>query len=288
MDTALLLKIKMDEGEKVSEKEALLKLEQSKLVAKLTKELVDKPLFYVWRIIALSEIPEAKHLDYTKNLIDRIYEKLSTPFGFSLSGDEKMFLPCYNAMLISALCRLGRANDIQVKNAVKWINTFQPMERNISVNIPNFNFNRFGGCYNKTPCYIGLAKSVIALFNYRKETGDETVNQKLEQGIEYLLNHQLIMRLSKEKPITHHILDISFPESYHLNIVELIRFASEAGLLKDKRTDKAGQILESIKNKDGGWKVNYRYKADGYTVFDTGRKSGEWVTYIINKSLERK
>lgn len=288
MDTALLLKIKMDEGEKVSEKEALLKLEQSKLVAKLTKELVDKPLFYVWRIIALSEIPEAKHLDYTKNLIDRIYEKLSTPFGFSLSGDEKMFLPCYNAMLISALCRLGRANDIQVKNAVKWINTFQPMERNISVNIPNFNFNRFGGCYNKTPCYIGLAKSVIALFNYRKETGDETVNQKLEQGIEYLLNHQLIMRLSKEKPITHHILDISFPESYHLNIVELIRFASEAGLLKDKRTDKAVQILESIKNKDGGWKVNYRYKADGYTVFDTGRKSGEWVTYIINKSLERK
>lgn len=40
-----------------------------------------------------------------------------------------------------------------------------------------------------------------------------------------------------------------------------------------------------MKNKDGGWKVNYRYKADGYTVFDMGNKPSERVTYIIHKTI---
>lgn len=285
MDTALQLKIDIDRGKKVSEKDAIQYLRQSELVAKLTNKLTDKPLFYAWRIIALSEIPEAKYLDYTQNLIDRVYEKLATPFGFSLSGDEKMFLPCYNAMIISAMCRLGRANDEQVKKAINWINDYQPMERGIKVSIPNFRFDRFGGCYNNTPCYIGLAKSVIALFNYQKATNDKSADKKLQQGIEYLLQHQLVKRLSKDVPITNHILDITFPESYHLNIVELIRFASEANLLRDERTRCAIDFLQNSRQKDGGWKINYRYKADGYTVFDTERKSGDWTTYVISKSL---
>lgn len=285
MDTALQLKIEIDNGKKVSEKEAVQYLRQSELVARLTSDLRDKPLFYVWRIIALSEIPEAKYLDYTKNLIDRVYEKLATPFGFSLSGDEKMFLPCYNAMMISAMCRFGRANDEQVKKAVNWINDCQPMERGPKVSIPNFRFDRFGGCYNNTPCYIGLAKSVIALFNYQKATNDKSADKKLQQGIEYLLQHQLIKRLSKDVPITSHILDITFPESYHLNIVELIRFASEAYLLRDERTRSAVDFLQNSRQKDGGWKIDYRYKSDGYTVFDNGRKSGDWATYVLSKAL---
>lgn len=287
MDTALQLKIDLDNGQMVSEKDAIHKLKQSPLVNRLTSDLIEKPLFYIWRIIALSEIPQARLLDYTQNLIDRVYEKLSTPFGFSLSGDEKMFLPCYNAMLVSAMCRLGRAEDTQVKNAAGWINTYQPMERGVQVAIPNFSFHRFGGCYHNTPCYIGLAKSVFALFNYQKATGDAE-RQKLEQGIEYILNHQLVKRLSKDEPITHHILDISFPESYHLNIVELIRFAGEANLLNDSRTNKAVEFLRNTKSKDGGWKISYRYQADGYTVFDTGRKPGAWVSYVIGRALGEK
>ena len=107
MDTALELKIGIDKGLSISRSEALQLLEQSELVKKLTRDWRDDPLFYVWRLIALSEIPYAQHLEYTCMLIDRIFEKLATPFGFSLSGDKKYFLPCYNAMLVSAMCRLG-------------------------------------------------------------------------------------------------------------------------------------------------------------------------------------
>ena len=284
MDTALQLKIGKDKGNSISRREAIHLLEQSELVKKLTGDWKDDALFYIWKLIALSEIPFTQHLNYTHKLIDRVFNKLATPFGFSLSGDEKYFLPCYNAMLVSAMCRLGLANEEHVKNGVEWIITYQPMERGLPVSIPGFRFDRFGGCFNSSPCYIGVGKSAIALFNYWKYTDDGDVLNKLEQGKEYLLEHHLVNRLSKTEPITSHILDISFPESYHLNIVELIRFASNAQLLDDPRTQTAVSYLQN-KKVDSGWKTNFRYKAKGYTAFDDGRKPGEWVTYIINSAL---
>ncbi len=283
-DIALQLKVDYDNDSRLSMEQALSKLRKSDLIERLTSDLQEKPLFYIWRIIALSEIPYAIHLSYTQNLIDRIYDKLSTPFGFSLGGDEKSFLPCYNAMLVSALSRLGRANDNEVHQAVEWIGQYQPMERGIVVQLPKFNFSRHGGCFNKTPCYINVAKSVMALLEYQKATGCHDFDNKKEQGIEYILAHHLYKRLHADKPITSHILDISFPESYHLNIVELLRIASLSQKMYDARVDDAIKYLLSIKHSEG-WKVSYRYRADGYVVFDKGAKAGAWVSYILNQAL---
>ncbi|WNO11650.1 hypothetical protein [Teredinibacter sp. KSP-S5-2] len=287
MDTALQLKIIIDSGTKVSQGDALALLEQSDLVKRLTSDWVDDSLFYIWKVIAMSEIPYAQHLEYTHKLIDRIFNRLAAPFGFSLSGDEKHFLPCYNAMIVTALCRLGLARTEPVLNAVEWINDYQPMERGQSVSIPNLKFDRYGGCFKNTPCYIGLAKSVFALFSYWKATGDTSVSQKLEQGKEYLLEHHLVKRLRDDKPITQHIMDISFPESYHLNIVELIRFAANANLLDDPRAQYAIRYLQD-KKRSNGWKMDFRYRSNGYTTFDSGRKNGDWVTHIINSALNGK
>jgi hypothetical protein len=286
-DTSLQLRVLNDNGVILSKEEALSELMHSKIIGRLTTDIIEKPLFYVWRLIALSEIPYTIHLDYTKNLIDRIYNRLSTPYGFSLSGNEKMFLPCYNAMLVSALSRLGRSGDVEVKQAVDWIMAYQPMERGVQVSIPKLKFEKYGGCFNNTPCYIGLVKSVMALIEYKKDSQNEIVNDKIAKGVEYMLEHNLFKRKSTGKPITGRILDISFPESYHLNIVELVRIIKEAKFMNDERTNDALAFLVSRKQKDDKWKINYRYKADGYVVFDQGSKLGDWVSYIINRAIEK-
>ncbi|EAR09966.1 hypothetical protein MED297_07756 [Reinekea sp. MED297] len=275
----------VDRGDVISPEQALSLLNRSALVQTLTQSLVDKPLFYVWRLIALSELPFARQLPYTQALIDRVYDRLATPFGFSLSGDRSQFLPCYNAMIITALCRLGEANTDAVRQGVEWIITHQPMKRGVPVSAPGFRFDRFGGCFNDSPCYIGLAKSVFALLHYQRATGDASVQEKLNEGTEYLLNHHLIYRLSTPTPITNHILDLSFPESYHLNAVELIRFVALANRMHDSRTEPLKQALLTKKNNDHGWYCNFRYRGDGYVPFDQGRKSGAWVTYVIQQAL---
>jgi hypothetical protein len=285
MDTALRLKIETENGQTYSESEIIEQLHKSELVKKLTLDFPEKPLSIVWRLICISEIPFSYLLEYTKKLIDKVYESFATPFGFSLSGDEKNFLPCYNAMIISALCRLGRAKDQQVIFALNWIYENQPMERGCTVNLSKFRFDKFGGCFNKTPCYIGLAKSVIALQNYQKATGESKYDSKLQKGTDYMLQHKLFKRLSKDMPINQHITDVSFPESYHLNVVELIRFVNDAKLLGDSRTKELIGFLKSKQKQDGNWKIDFRYKAEGYTVFDKGRDKSEWTTHIIKQSL---
>lgn len=287
MDTALELKIGIDNGEQFSDKEILDKLQESELVAELTTDLPEKPIAIVWRLICISEIPFSNKLDYTQKLIDIVYEKLATPFGFSLSGDEKMFLPCYNAMIVSALCRLDRANDQQVRNAIEWINTNQPMQKNVKVELPNFKFDKYGGCFKNTPCYIGLAKSVFALRDFKEQTNETKYDKQLNKGTEYILDHNFFKRLSKNEPITNHITDISFPETYHLNVVELLRFASKSNLLQDKNSADLINHINKKQNKDGKWKNNFNYKADGYVIFDKGKKESEWTTHIIKQALTK-
>ncbi len=121
-----------------------------------------------------------------------------------------MFLPCYNAMIVSALCRLGRAHDPEVGAAVEWISANQPMERGKALELKGFNFKRYGGCFKSTPCYIGVAKSVFALHAYARATASDQHKAKLGQGIQYMLDHRFFMRLSGNGPITAHMLDISF------------------------------------------------------------------------------
>lgn len=91
MDAALQLRKDIDEGQDFSIEQALKRLDQSLLVQQLTSIIVEKRLFYTWRLIALSEIPFAQHLSYTQDLIARIYSKMSTDNGFSMSGDDRMF-----------------------------------------------------------------------------------------------------------------------------------------------------------------------------------------------------
>ena len=280
MDTALELKMDIDAGKLFSDTDIIKKLHTSVIVSQLTDNLPEKPLPLVWRLIGMSEIPFAHKLPYSQILVQKIYDKLSTPFGFSLSGDKKNFLPCYNAMIISALCRLGRANDKQVKNGVDWILNNQPMERGKSVLPDGFNFDRYGGCFKNTPCYIGLAKSVFALHEYKSRTGVNNLDTQLNKGISYLLDHRLYLRLSSNTPVTDHITDIAFPETYHLNAVELLRFAKKAGLLdNDKSKDLKSFIIKRMKN-EGEWVANFRYKAEGYLPF-----GDDWISYIIQRAL---
>ncbi|AMP20843.1 hypothetical protein AZF37_06345 [endosymbiont 'TC1' of Trimyema compressum] len=62
----------------------------------LTDVFIEKPMFAIWRIIALSEIPFSIKLEYTKRVVDYIEEFLGTSSGFTLTGKGTDLLPCYN------------------------------------------------------------------------------------------------------------------------------------------------------------------------------------------------
>ncbi|MCX7709931.1 MAG: hypothetical protein N2484_08765 [Clostridia bacterium] len=287
MDTALKLRIDCDKEKVLGPDEIMNLLSSSQLVNELTSTFEKKPLFAVWRMIALAEIPYSQRLVYTDQVIEYIQEFLATPYGFSLTGKENDMLPCYNAMLLEAFSKMGYEQAEAVQGALKWIKEYQIFERNAPTSWTGKGIQKYGGCMKATPCFIGMAKTVKALIYYSKAVNhsDHEVASLIEKGMDYILKHELYKRISDGEPITKHILDIAFPASYQLNILELIEMAYLTGHIKDSACNSAVQYVKQKRTKDGFWKTNYIYKADGYLSFDSRGKVGDWITYLLGRYL---
>ncbi|MDR1539388.1 MAG: hypothetical protein LBU32_15595 [Clostridiales bacterium] len=285
MDTALQLRIVADNGDALTKKEISHLLRDSELVLRLTSEFQPKPLYAIWRIVALAEIPHSYTLDYTKGVVEYIERHLATESGFTLTGKAADLLPCYNAMLLEAYSKLGISRLDSARNSLKWILGFQPFERGIPSVWTGRGVQKYGGCLKRTPCFLGIAKSVKALAYYAESIGwgDSNVNALIEKGLEYVLTHRLYKRLSNGEPINAHMLDISFPASYQLNVVELLDLARLTSKLADERCSDALQYVRSKRLSSGAWKNDYSYKADGYLTFDRRGKEGEWISYVLGR-----
>lgn len=72
MDKALELKILTDSRKTIDKICIEDYLINSKLLTELIREMPDKPLEMVWRLIALSEIPYSYTLGYTTSLIEKV------------------------------------------------------------------------------------------------------------------------------------------------------------------------------------------------------------------------
>lgn len=285
MDTALILRTAFDRGDTLSDEEIQSLLSSSDLVRELTSTFERKPLFAIWRLIALSEIPYASSLKYTEQVIEYIESHLATPSGFSLTGKEVDLVPCYNAMLVEAFSKLERTRTLYVQHAVEWIKKYQPFERNTEALWTRSGVKKYGGCLKATPCFIGIAKTVKALVAYDKALGHNynEILVLIKKGMNYILSHELYKRLSSKEPINNHILDLAFPASYQLNIVELLELAKITGNIKNEGCQSAIDFVNSKKTKNGYWKINYIYKADGYLSFDKRGQKAEWLTYLLEK-----
>lgn len=283
MDDALRLKIAYDNGV-LSEEIIDQYLKNSSLVDKLCSEFSSKSLYPIWRLLALSEIPYTIRLKYTQELVSYTMKHYATLDGFSITGKSEDILPCYNGMLLEAFSKMGIKNDATMR-AVEWIKKYQVFDRTSKTSWAGVGIKKYGGCMNKVPCYIGIVKALKGLIYYQKLNNDSSVQDLIDIGIEYILEHQLIFRLSNQEPITKHIRNIAFPQSYQLNVIELLEIMYITNNMNDDRVQKVKDYLSSKLHKDNYYKINYVYKADGYISFDNRGEKGEWVTYLINKYL---
>ncbi len=119
----------MKKNEYLSNNEISHLLSQSELVGKLTGDFAEHPLFAVYRVMGLCEIPYVERLPYTQKVIDYINQSIATTEGFSCLGGVEEIVPCYNAMLLEAYCRLGLAASKEAQAALSWIKQYQLLYR---------------------------------------------------------------------------------------------------------------------------------------------------------------
>lgn len=283
MDSALKLRMAAETRQTLSDNEISACLQDSLLVQKLTADYLEQPLFAVFRLMGLSEIPFIEQLPYTQRLLVYVNRKLATSEGFSCLGGIRELVPCYNAMLLEAYSRLGLSESPEARAALGWILRYQLFERGGKTDWPHKGVCKHGGCLGKTPCYIGIGKTVRALITYAACTGGQNpqVEAAIEEGCTYMLRHRLFLRLSVPEPISPHITDLMMPQSYALSFTDLAYIAGKRNLMQ---RPEAQAFLSLLKEKEQGpnqWKIDYIYRYQGYVGFEGRRKSSEWISTLF-------
>lgn len=287
MDTALSLRISIENKQSLPNKDIDCLLSQSPLVDKLTADYLEHPLFAVFRIVGLSEIPYMEKLPYTQKLLRYIKQNIATTEGFSCLGGVKELVPCYNAMILEAYSRLGLATSNEAQAALKWIKQYQLFERNQTTAWPHDGVCKHGGCLGAIPCYIGIGKTVRALITYLEFAGHEDIEAEalIVQGIKYMLHHQMYQRLSNGKPINPHITDVMMPQNYALSLSDLIYIVGKRKLMGEANCAPLLALLKEKEIEKSQWKIDYLYSYKGYVGFEGRRKASEWVSYLFPQWL---
>jgi len=289
-DSALILKRAYDKGEKIDIVRAKEMLDKSELINRLLTEPTQKLDSFVgiraleWRLIELSEIPFVGILEKVQEWLDILVDKTYNPEGFSLTGSRDGLLACHNAMITTVILKTGFKGNDKIEIGTKWILNYQNVERGLDCKWSGSDLHtRFGGCMKSTPCFYGVIKSMIALTEYKKRFGGSVeLDSKLQQGLEYILEHRVFKKLSSDKPIETSIIENFYPYSYKSNLIEVLSLIKANNILSDNRCDEALEILRHKQRKDGYWQADVSHMKSAWVDFDTLKKPGLWISYIIS------
>jgi hypothetical protein len=292
-DSALLLKKAYDKGESITVKEAQNILKQSELLDKLLATPERPPTTfvgirnYLWRLLEIAEIPFTQTLEKVKKWVELLVEKSYIQDGFALEGEQDHLVACHNALITTILIKMNYDDKEKIDAGINWILDFQSVERGIESKWPGKDlYTRWGGCMKAVPCYYGVIKSMIALTEYKKRfESSKTLDDKLNKGLDYILKHNVYKKLSTGQPIEDSIILNFYPYTYKSNIVEILTLLKANGLMEDKRCNDAIDILRKKKRKDGYWQVDASYMKSAWIDFDTPKKPGFWISYIIKSLL---
>ncbi len=288
MDTANILKQKVDSGEITDLSQARAYLDRSEILKRLLSDFDMDVLNILHRLNQIAEIPFAHKQERVQIWLYILADRSFCGDGFSITGEKDDLLSCYNSMITSVLIRMDYTEKFRIDSGVEWILQYQHVERGLENRWPGSRILKYGGCMKSTPCYIGLVKSMIALSDYKKKWKDEFSKQmeaKLAKGLDYILDHQVYIRKSDEQPITRDIAKLTYPFSYKTNVVEILRLLRDNHLDSDSRCDRAKNYLQSKRRKDGFWRVNSSYLPKYWVTFDRPNENGYWITSEITKLI---
>ncbi len=288
MDTALILKQKVDSGEIKDYNQASDLIDKSDILKYLLTDFDFDILNLLNRLTEISEIPYAFRIERVQKWINKLADLSFCDDGFSITGKSDDILSCYNSMITSILIKMNYSNKVRINKGIDWIIKYQNVERGAKNKWTGSRILKYGGCMKTTPCYIGIVKAMIALTDYKKRSDYSTndmIEQKLVTGLEYILDHQIYKRHSNGQPITKDINKLTYPFSYKTNVIEILRILKDNNLDSDSRCDLAKEHLRIKKQKDGYWKTNSSYLPKCWVQFDKPNEPGLWISYEIEKIM---
>jgi hypothetical protein len=213
--------------------------------------------------------------------------------GFGCSGSEKSAPPpssvlhCLNGNLLAALIGLGWLEDERVRSAVRW----QALA--ITGSDPGFRYYKTGttaagfGCAAQ-PCGWGANKAVAGLLAIPAGARSAEVKLALEQGVEFLLSRDpAVADYPYSGRVSSTWLKLGMPFSYWSDFLETVENLVDLGYGADARLDRAFDLLESKRGRDGRWRMENSVNGKTWADVEAKGKPSKWITLRALRTFQK-
>lgn len=190
-------------------------------------------------------------------------------------------LSCLTGNMVSALIRIGYANDPRVKKALEWLVRVQ---------------NRDGGWLcpywkahvrDKHGCFMGTICPMEAFSEVPRENLTKEMKETISKGAEFLLAHRLFKADHHNYEIVNQAwLRLSFPW-FGYNILRGLDVLTKLGYLKDDRADDAAEIILEKRQNGGVWILEDSPMGRMQTNIEKKGQPSKWITLIALRVLKR-
>jgi len=242
-----------------------------------------------WTLMVLGRLGMDRTLEKVEKACEFIFRFQLDEGGFSTyerqeSGEQirELELSCLTGNMVTALVRIGYADDSRVKKAVDWLVRVQ---------------NRDGGWLcpywkahtrDRHGCFMGAICPLEAFSEIRSGDLTKEVRASISRGSEFLLMHRLFKADHHNYRIINQAwLELSFPWFYGYNILRGLDVLTKLGYVNDPRLDDAVDIILQKRQKNGIWILENSPVGRMQTDIERKGQSSKWITLIALRILKR-
>jgi hypothetical protein len=190
--------------------------------------------------------------------------------------------------MVFSLIRLGYLDDPRLKQAIKWITTYQRFDDGIAESPSGWPYDRLKvSCFSKHTCHMGAVKALKALAEIPEKKRTTEMKKTIEQGAEYFLLHHVFKS-------SHHLdripkpgwLKFCFPLMYQTDALEILGILTRLGY-KDNRMQEAIDVVISKQDTQGKWMLENTFNGRYQVNIEQKAKPSKWITLKALTALKR-
>jgi hypothetical protein len=191
-------------------------------------------------------------------------------------------LTCLTGNMVSALVRIGYADDLRVKKALEWLIRVQNKDGGWLCPYWKAHVRDKHGCFLGTICPME-AFSEVPSRHMTKET-----KEVVFKGAEFLLTHRLFKADHHNyKTINQAWLQLSYPWFAGYSILRGLDILTKLNYVDDERLDDAVEILMQKRQKNGAWILEAAPVGRMHANMEVKGKPSKWITLIALRTLKR-
>ena len=248
----------------------------------------------VWQLIILAELGADGSDSRVKNACNFVlqvsqdrqsggFSYLGGPMG---GGYHSAVIPCLTGNMVWSLIRLGYLDDPRVGRGIKWITTFQRFDDRIARPPKGWPYEKRDSCWGRHTCHSAAAKALKALAEIPEEMRSSGVNQTIEAGANYFLQHRVYKRSHNlSKVVKPKWTKFGFPTMWDGDALEVFELLTRLGC-RDPRMQDAAELILSKQDAFGRWNLENTYNGRFQVNIEKKREPSKWVTLFALKALK--